>query len=88
MTKKKVVIPQTPNRGNLIEALDNWVVGENVSNNSEILKISEKEKPIISRTTFQIPTSLYKKLKKTALIEDKTITEKLTEILEKTLPDV
>ena len=45
-------------------------------------------KPEYARTTFQIPVGLYKKLKKVALIEDKSITQKLTEILEQNIPDI
>lgn len=89
MAKKKITIPTTPNRGNLNEAIDNWVSGELKDNNNIIpLKTELIKKPTYARTTFQIPTGLYKKLKKVALIEDKSITQKLTEILEKTLPDV
>lgn len=88
MTKKKITIPTTPNRGNLVEAIDSWVIGDKHDHNLVNLKVENNKKPEYARTTFQIPTKLYKKLKKVALIEDKSITQKLTEILENTLPDV
>jgi|JI6StandDraft_1071083.scaffolds.fasta_scaffold39673_2 hypothetical protein len=88
MTKKKITIPNTPNRGALDKAIDNWVTGGSKNHNSIELKNDDLKKPQYARTTFQIPTGLYKKLKKIALIEDKSITQKLTEILENNLPDV
>ena len=87
MAKKKITIPTTPNRGNLGEAIDSWVNGETKDKQTQLKKENGK-KLIYARTTFQIPTGLYKKLKKIALIEDKSVTKKLTEILEKTLPEI
>ncbi len=87
MSKKKISFPRTPNRGNLVEAIDSWVIGEKKEPNP-LFQREEIKKSEYARTTFQIPTGLYKKLKKVALIEDKSITQKLTEILEQNLPDL
>lgn len=88
MTKKKITFPSTPNRGNLGEAIDNWVVGEKKEQRVTLSQRDVVKKPEYARTTFQIPVGLYKKLKKAALMEDKSITQKLTEILEQTISDV
>lgn len=85
MSKKKITFPTTPNRGNLVDAIDNWVIGEKKEYNP-LFQDQTAKKQTYARTTFQIPPDLYKKLKKAALTEDKSITQKLTEILEDSLP--
>lgn len=88
MTKKKIVFPITPNRGDLENAIDSWVSSDKNEAPQLPNKNERKAKLEFARTTFIIPKGLYKKLKKISLIEDKSITQKLTEILEDTLPDV
>ena len=46
MSKKKITFPTTPNRGNLVDAIDNWVIGEKKSTTP-----SSRTKQLKSRPT-------------------------------------
>lgn len=95
MTRKKITFPAKPTR-DVSDVLDAWVSGKETAGSTEQESVLLEKKPEAkakktsdySRSTYIIPSYLHKRLKKVALVEDKDMSEKLTELLEKHLPEV
>lgn len=94
MTRKKITFPIKPTR-DVSDVLDAWVSGKKMDSKEQELALPEKkpEAPAkktydYARSTYIIPSYLHKRLKKIALVEDKDMSEKLTELLEKHLPEI